>query len=149
MFKSTRHKVTIAVAAAAMLLVLVPTSTFAASKVVDNSGQNIPVEFEIGVVCSDHDFLKGKSSFHFTTWDNGHWELQSTFKGSLINGLTGKKTGNFASIGHFSGETGGLPYHEVFNIVVTCVGSGGSDSFSNVHVGVTIDENGVFHVHGL
>jgi hypothetical protein len=148
MFKSIRYKIAMAVVAAALLSVLAANSTFAASKVFEVSGHNVSFgPLPLGSICGVDDYIAGSSSFHTIIWDTGHLEVNLVQVGSLNDGVTGKKTGSARGTLHYSGEASGPPFNFVTSGVITCVGSG---VLLNDHIitGVTIDGNGVVHIHG-
>ena len=78
-------------------------------------------------------------------WDNGHAQLkyhEKTFFHDLDGNLVGKVNFHVSQ----SAQVDSLP--ATFNIqgTVTCVGTGLVDP---LHFGITIDENGNFHEHGV
>ncbi|MBI4329088.1 MAG: hypothetical protein HY685_04390 [Chloroflexi bacterium] len=127
-----------------LLLTLTVNSVFAAAKVVDASGQNIPFTISGFNLCGPSTDVVGAFSFHFVLWDNGHFELSLVSRGNEIDTASGEEIGSGGLRLHEAGEASGLPYQLQSNFTGTCWGSGPA---VNTHIGITIDENGNVHLH--
>jgi hypothetical protein len=96
-------------------------------------------------VCSATDDAVGKLPIiRLVLWDNNKVDLFASFNGKIVDSGSGAVLGNFEGSAKLAQMPSTLPFVTQLNINVACEGTG---QVVNLHLGLTVDENGNAHVH--
>jgi len=142
-----------AILTAIILLTSMVAPAYAAPKIIDTRIQNAPFGPFPTAVCGAPGSFSGNFDARLVIWDsNGDGFISAGDKLSLkldargkIVDANGQNDGTFnAMLSHLNINPGSLPINFQINAKVTCNGQG---QIFNLHLGATVDENGIVHLH--